>query len=31
VLSEVEPRKQLPLISFDVSGNPGLVANEKTD
>lgn len=31
MLSEVDPRKELPLISFDVSENSRLVANDQTD
>ena len=31
VFSEVDPRKELPLISFDVSENSRLVTNDRTD
>ena len=31
MFSEVDPRKELPLISFDVSENSGLFTNDRTD
>ena len=31
MFSEVDPRKELPLISFDVSENSRLVTNDRTD